>query len=137
MLLLPLHIICIIGTLLLVAYTDEQALLWVLGKKQRLDERKIMFLHHAIAIGLALLLVTGGLLYARAATRYLADPTFIIKMVAVAALIINTYFIGKFSPLAITHSFKELTPQQRLPLFISGAVSGIGWVTALVCGLLL
>lgn len=137
MILLPLHIAFIIGTLLLVLYTDEQALMWMLGKKRVLNEKSVRLLHHAIATGLALLLITGGLLYSSAAISYLSNPTFIAKMVAIAALIINTYFIGKFSPLATMHSFKELTRSQRLPLFISGAVSVVGWVGAVVSGLLL
>ena len=121
----------------MVLYTDEQAVMWMLGKKQMLSRGRIMAMHHAIAIGLALLLITGGLLYTRAAPEYLTNPVFIIKMIAIAALIINTYFIGKFAPLATEHSFKELSPAQRLSLFISGGISGLGWLTVVICGLLL
>lgn len=132
-----LHVIAICITLALVAYADEQALLWVLGRKARLSAGVVRFLHYAVALGLGAIILTGALLFLPDADYYLADPTFLIKMGAIAALIINTYFIDRFSAIAVTRSFNELSHGQRLALLLSGGVSVLGWLTALACGLLL
>ncbi|MDB5245335.1 MAG: hypothetical protein JWN90_440 [Parcubacteria group bacterium] len=131
------HLLIVIVTGLLVVYSDEQALMWVLGKKTILNSSRITFLHRAVSIGLALLLITGGLLYIRDVSFYLSQTTFIVKMVTIAALILNTYFIEKFSHIATSRTFASLSKSERLPLFISGAVSAVGWVTVIVCGLTL
>lgn len=132
--LVTIHLTIVILTGLVVLYSDEQALMWVLGKKPILSPVRITFLHRTVSIGLALLLITGGLLYIQAVPAYLSDSTFIIKMIAIAALIFNTYFIEKFSHVATSRTFASLETSQRLPLFVSGAISAIGWVVAIVCG---
>lgn len=134
---LTLHITAVILTGLLVLYADEQALMWMLGRQQVLAADRIKFLHNAIAIGLGLLIVTGALMYAQAAASYLSSPTFVVKMVAVGALILNAGAITTLSSIATTRSFTSLSLRERMPLFISGAVSATGWITAIVCGLLL
>jgi hypothetical protein len=132
-----LHIIFIVITIAMVLYTDEQALSWVLGRKQYLDAKRVALLHRAIALGLAALLVTGGLMYAQAAPAYLSNPTFIVKMVAIAALILNTYAISRFAPVATVRTFKELSSAQRMPLLVSGVVSFVGWAATVLAGLFL
>jgi hypothetical protein len=131
------HISVIIVTGLLVLYSDEQALLWVLGKIPVLDQKRVTVLHRSVSIGLALLLITGGLLYIRDVPFYISDPVFIVKMVAISALILNTYVIERLSHIATTRSYSSLTEKERLPLFISGAVSVAGWGIALICGILI
>lgn len=131
------HLVIAIGTGLLVLYADEQAFLWVLGKRALMDEKRVRVLHHAVTSGLALLLLTGGYMYAQAAPAYLSIPTFVVKMATVLALILNTYAIGRFSSVALTRPFASLSHAERLPLFITGAISFLGWVTAFVCGLLI
>ena len=103
--LVTIHLTIVILTGLVVLYSDEQALMWVLGKRPILSKKKITILHRTISVGLALLLITGGLLYIQAVSAYLSDSTFIIKMTAIAALILNTYFIEKFSHVATNRTF--------------------------------
>ncbi len=131
------HLIIAIITGLLVLYSDEQALMWILGKKEMMDSRRVHFLHTAVSIGLALLLITGGLLYHASAAAYLSVTPFITKMVVIFALILNTYAIERLSAVALTRSFASLSHKERIPLFISGAVSFGGWATAIICGLLI
>ncbi|MDB5190028.1 MAG: hypothetical protein JWN49_354 [Parcubacteria group bacterium] len=135
--LVTIHLTIVILVGLLVLYSDEQALMWVLGKKSILNRTHITLLHRSVSIGLASLLITGGLLYIQAVPAYLSNQTFIVKMVAIAALILNTYFIEKFSHVATSRSFSSLASSEKLPLFISGAVSFLGWVVAITCGLIL
>lgn len=131
------HLIVAITTGLVVLYADEQALAWFLGKRERLDPRTTSFLHLAVTIGLASLLVTGGLLYVRAPAAFLSSALFIVKMIMVFALICNTYFIDRFSRIAISRPYALLSRRERLTLLVSGSVSFIGWATAFVSGLLL
>jgi len=131
------HLIIVIGTGLLVLFADEQAAAWVLGREQTIPAGRIRFLHHSVATGLALLLLTGGYLYWRAVPAYLTLTPFIVKMVAVGALILNTWAIDSFGSIATTRTFASLTHKERLPLMISGAISFIGWVTAITCGIII
>jgi hypothetical protein len=132
--LVTIHLTIVIVTGLIVLYSDEQALAWILGKKIVLNPVRITLLHRSVSAGLALLLITGGLLYIQAVPAYLSDPTFVIKMTAIAALILNTYFIEKFSHVATSRTFRSLSIAEKLPLFISGGVSAAGWITAILCG---
>lgn len=131
------HLIIAIITGLTVLYADEQAAVWVLGKRKLFHPETMKFLNRAVTLGLTLLLITGGLLYAKSAPAYLSLPVFDVKMVAVFALIINTYAIHRLSQVAITRSFGSLSPRERLPLYVSGAVSFLGWAIAFICGLLI
>jgi hypothetical protein len=132
-----LHIIFVILTGLVVLYSDEQAALWIFGKTPVLNQKRITLLHHLVAAGLACLLVTGGLLYIRSVPFYITDPIFVAKQIAIAALILNTWAIDRFSRVATTRAFASLSKKERLPLLLSGGVSIIGWLTAITCGLLL
>lgn len=132
--LITLHLSIVIATLLVVLYSDEQALMWVLGKKETLSAQSVHLLHNIVTIGLGLIIITGGLLYIQAPAAYLSDTTFLVKMAAVAALIVNTYVIDRLSPIALSRSYASLSKAERIPLLISGAVSVAGWITALVCG---
>lgn len=135
--LVTIHASIAIATLLAVVYADEQALRWFMGKTETVKASRVKLLHYLVTAGLALLIITGGLLYKDLATIYVSIPTFITKMTMVLALILNTYAIERFSRVALTRSFASLSPRERVPLFISGAVSGGAWATAFICGLLL
>lgn len=129
------HLGIVIGTALVVLFADHQGMRWMSGKDGRLPVARALFLHRVVTVGLVLLLITGGLLYARAAPAYLADPRFVLKMSMLFVIIVNTYFIERFSKVASEREFTSLTSSERLPLFISGGVSFVGWVTIIICGL--
>ena len=134
---ITLHFGIAILTGLIVLYSDEQAFMWILGKKQFMDHGRVVFLHRAVTTGLILLILSGGLMYAQAAPAYLSVTPFITKMVIIFALILNTYVIDRFSAVALTRTFASLTSKERIPLFITGAISFGGWATAFICGLLI
>lgn len=135
MILIHIFAICITG--LVVLYSDEQGLRWMLGKVEVLNARRIAFLHGVVSIGLPLVILTGGLMAVPALDYYLRNPIFLMKMGFVGVLIVNGFFIGKLSVLATTRTFVSLTPAERLPLYISGAASMLGWIGAITGGLLL
>lgn len=135
--LLDLHLVIVLCTISSVLFSDGLALLWILGKIERLSPRLIVGAHYTVTGGLALIIITGGLLYARAPDAYLTDSTFIAKMIAVSALIANTYFMGRLSPLAVEGPYTRLQKKQQIQLLLSGGVSVLGWATAALCGYLL
>jgi hypothetical protein len=132
-----LHILAIFVTGITVMYADEQGLMWMLGKKVTLSERKVEILHALVSVGLALVILTGGLLALRTLEYYLSDTRFLLKMGFVGALVINGFFVGSFSRMATRSSFASLSLRERLPLLISGAISVAGWGGALIAGFML
>lgn len=131
------HVLFVIISLITVVIADEHALMWMLGKKQTLPAKRVEIFHVVTSLGIAGLLLTGGLMFMDRASYLLSDTTFLVKMGFVGALVINGFFIGAFSKVATTRTFASLSTKERLPLLISGAVSGIGWVGAVICGALL
>lgn len=111
--------------------------MWLLGKQQVLNKKRVETLHIIVSIGLAGVLLTGGLLFISRASFLLTEPAFLVKMAFVLALIINGFFIGIVSETATHTPFKMLSKKQRAGLLLSGLVSGVGWTGAAICGLVL
>lgn len=125
-----------LGTLglvaLLVLYADHQALSWVMGHKEKLNGKTIAVVHYLTLAGLTVMIIS-GVSMALPLTEYLFTvPAFFIKMGFVLALVINSFFIGKLMHTAVNHSYKSLAFSEKLPLFISGGVSGISWLGAVI-----
>lgn len=135
--LVDLHLIFVFSTIALVLFADEQAFLWLRGKKKILDSRLVARTHYGVAAGLAALILTGGLLYSRAPRAFSTSPLFIVKMAAISALIINTYFMSRLSSVAISQPYVLVDKPQKVALFVVGSISVLGWVTAALCGYLL
>lgn len=131
------HVLAIILTGLLVLFADEQGLVWMLGKKERLSPRRIHLLHVLVSVGLAGIITTGVLMVLPWPEYYLTQMTFQIKMGFVGVLIVNAFFIGHLSHVATTRTFKNVPLTQRALILTSGTVSALGWLGAIVCGLLL
>jgi hypothetical protein len=134
---LTIHLCIAIATGLLVLYSDEQAFQWLRGKVETMTTMRVRIIHHLVTAGLALLLLTGGYLYAQAAPVYWMLPVFVVKMTLILALIVNSYFIERLSAVAIERNFASLSHPERLPLFIAGAISFACWATVFICGLIL
>lgn len=131
------HLVFVIATGLAVLYSDEQALLWVTGRREALSVPRIQALHAGVSVGLGAIIATGGLLFIRAAPYYLSEPLFITKLAFVGALIGNGLFIERLSAAVTAHPFRALPRRTRLALLASGAISVTGWAGAALCGLLL
>ena len=131
------HVVFVALTILVVLYSDEQGLVWLLGKKKTLSKKVVDTLHALVSIGLGGILLTGGLMFLDRADYLLAQPIFIAKMVFVAALVINAFFVGMLSRLATEKSYASLNTKERFRVFLSGGVSIFGWVGAAICGLIL
>lgn len=131
-----LHVILIIVTGLAVVYSDEQGFEWFRGRQKTLSKKTLDLLHVIVSLGLAGIILTGGLMLIDE-PGFLGDPTFLMKMAFVAALTVNGLLIGSLVNVAATTEFKDVPKAKRNLLLVSGSVSVIGWVGAVVCGLLL
>ncbi|MDB5264845.1 MAG: transposase family protein [Parcubacteria group bacterium] len=131
-----LHVLLIIITGLAVLYSDEQGLEWFRGRQKMLSKKKLDILHVIVSLGLAGIILTGGLMFIDK-PAFIHDPMFLAKMVFVAALTINGLLIGSLVDIAATQESKDVSPFKRKQLIVSAAVSVIGWIGATVCGLLL
>lgn len=67
----------------------------------------------------------------------LTVPVFYVKMGFVATLIVNAFFIGRMMHIASTQPFASLSRNKQVPLLISGVVSVVCWIGAIVSATLL
>ncbi len=105
---LDFHIFFICTTGAFVLWADEEALRWMLGKVSMIAKWKITLLHRVVGCGLIGVLVTGISLALPSLSFYLHDSTFLTKMVFVAALVVNTFFIEEISSRYVSRPFKVL-----------------------------
>ncbi len=131
------HIGTVITLVAIVLYTDHLGLWWMLGKVPTLAAQKLRVLHRFVWIGLMLMLASGFTMFLSYKDFLLYTPIFFVKMFFVAVLVLNAFAIGKFVHVATEKPFGSLSKEERLPLFISGALSTLGWGGAIICGLIL
>lgn len=129
---LPIHIAAFFFSITFVVISDVHAGLWVWGKLPTLPQRRMLWLHRIVSLGLLVAAVSGVLLAWPVLDYLLATPAFIGKLIFVGALVINGVVIGRHLDLATERSFAELTTAERTPLFISGAVSTVSWIGAFI-----
>lgn len=122
------HISMFFVNIAMVIVADVSALLWVLGKKEVLNKRLMHWLHRLIGVGLAISITTGAIMFWDVRDYLLTLPSFYTKLIFVLALVVNAFVIGKHFHVATERPFRELTKKERMPLFISGAVSTCAWV---------
>ena len=130
---LPFHIGTLILTLICVVWADIYASLWLHGKKQVLNQVVVAQLHTAVTIGLIGMVASGIVLF-WPLREYLTEQNnaFFIKMLFVFALVINSFVIEKYMTIATTQAFKDTTPRQKVILFVSGGISLLSWIGAIL-----
>lgn len=87
--------------------------------------------------GLGTMIGTGIMLFYPYNEYLLSHPPFLLKMGFVATLIVNGLFIGKLMHKAMEKSFAELLLKEKAPLFLSGAVSSLCWLGAIITAMML
>lgn len=130
-----LHVIALLLTIPFILYADWMGSRWMRGVVDVLPERKVQLAHTAVSYGLISLLLTGGIMFIDRWQYLLSQPAFLAKIVLVLALVINGFFIGKLSQLATRSSFAALSPSEKRAVLISGGVSSVSWVSAILLGL--
>ncbi|MFA5841827.1 MAG: hypothetical protein WC835_02600 [Candidatus Paceibacterota bacterium] len=133
----PIHMTGLAVAAVGVLLADHQAFNWVRGKKETLDLAKLTKYHHTVLWGLATLIISGFFLFWPSRNYLLQNTTFLIKMFFVVVLVMNSFVIGRFMPIATTREYSSLSFTERLPLMISGAASGVSWLGAAIAALFL
>lgn len=134
---LPLHLLSLTYVAWNIFHADHMGLNWIRGKVTMLDEKTITKYHKGSWIGLGLMITTGLFLFWPLREFLLTRPQFYIKMAFVVTLIGNGLIIGILQKTASTKKFTSLSFKEKLPLFISGAVSTLSWLGAGLAGLFL
>lgn len=134
---LPLHLASLTYVAWNVVHADHLGFNWIRGKEQILDTLSVKKYHRGSWIGLGLMIVTGVILFFPMREFLLTRPQFYVKMAFVITLVCNGLVIGKLQHVATSRTFASLTFSEKLPLFISGAVSTLAWVGATLGGFFL
>lgn len=134
---LVLHLVILGLTVAVILYTDHLGFQYFRGLKQTLDARQVRTLHYLVWFGLVSMIATGLWMAWPALGVLLTTPLFLTKMGFVAVLVINAVFIGFFLSTAIQTPYASLTPRQKAPLLISGALSSISWLGAILSAVFL
>ncbi len=134
---LPLHLLSLAYVAWNVVHADHLGFKWIRGKEQVLNVATVQKYHKGSWIGLGLMIVTGVILFLPMREFLLTRPQFYVKMAFVVTLVCNGLVIGKLQHVATTKTFTSLTFTEKLPLFISGAVSTLAWIGATLGGLFL
>lgn len=132
-----LHVPILLLTIATVVWADSLAALWVIGKRARVSGTLIRVLHRVITIGLLGMITTGAVLSYDRLGYLFEEPLFFVKLVFVGVLALNGFLLGRHAEVATKYSFAELSARERMPLYVSAAVSLICWGGAIVCGILL
>lgn len=120
-----------------VLYADHLGFSWLRGKSELLLRQHLMRAHYVVSTALVLLIGSGFYMFWPMRAYLLHQPLFLLKMGFVAALIVNAVVIGELMHVATHTPFSNLPRRNRIPLFISGAVSMLCWAGAGVSALLL
>jgi hypothetical protein len=130
--LLQIHLTAVFTTLAIVVVADAHGLLWILGKLQTLPQKKMELLHKATWVGLITIMIAGVSMFIGYPEYLLSLPAFRFKLLFIAALLVNAFFIGKHLTASSEAPFASLSPKQRSALLTSGAVSSASWIGAFV-----
>lgn len=134
---LTLHVLSVIFSFCVVIFSDKVGFSWIRGKKQTLEHKTVRMLHILTWVGLLALIITGVILFWPFKNYLLHQPLFIIKMLFVAALVVNAFLIGKLMHVATEKPFQSLTFSEITPLVLSGTISIFSWFGALIIALVL
>ncbi len=128
-----LHLLSLAFVAVVIIIADHDGYLYMRGKKAVLDATKVKRLHQLAWVGLGAMIVSGVGLIAKD-PDVLADSGFVVKMLMVAALIVNGVVIGQLSKVASVTPFVSLSTKQKLALLASGGVSISCWIGATLIG---
>ncbi|OGG85914.1 hypothetical protein A2392_00695 [Candidatus Kaiserbacteria bacterium RIFOXYB1_FULL_46_14] len=130
-----LHLLSLAIALIAIVIADRQAFAWMTGKTAKIPRGSLHLVHNAVWIGLGGLIASGIFLAYPMINYLIKEPAFIIKMMFVGILVSNGFLIKSLMYVAYERAFKDLSLIERVPLFLSGAISVISWVAAAMIGL--
>ena len=135
--LLVAHVTLISLTLLLVFFSDEVALEWIIGVRKTISKQLADRLHLAVSTGLTGTILSGTLLAWPLLDHLMQQPAFLVKMLFVITLVVNAVLIKRLSICATRMPFADVSTAIRKRLYFIGTLSMTCWLGAVVCGILL
>ena len=133
--LVQIHVGALFLLIPVILFADHEGFSWIRGKKETLNPKVMLILHRLVWAGLGVMIVTGAIMFWPLKDYLLYTPAFYIKMFFVLVLVINSFFINRFMKVALERPYALLTPEEKKPLFISGAASTISWIGAVIAAL--
>lgn len=130
--LLTAHIGAFVVNITLVILADALGLLWAVGYWEALPRAPLMWLHRLVGLGLAVSIATGALLFWASRDYLLTVPAFYVKVALVAALVVNSFVIGRHLAVATSQPFASLESSEKRRLFLSAGVSFGGWFGVII-----
>ncbi len=127
---LVLHILSFGFVLGVTAIADKDAIAWIRGKKRVLERSTMMSYHVLIWVGLIALTISGLYLFFPMRLFLLRELLFDVKILFVAILFINAILIVRLMQVALVKPFVEVSTQDKVALFASGAISIFSWFCA-------
>ncbi len=114
-----------------VLYADKIGFAWIRGSVATTNPQVVNWLHRTVSVALCCIVVSGLMLAWPAREYLLSQPLFLLKMLFVAGLVVNSFFIGKLKDISIHQPFSSVPESERRALFVSGAVSTVCWFGAI------
>ena len=130
-----LHLLALAVSAVFILAADHAGWQYFRGTKATLPLTRITFYHRAVWVGLLGMILTGALLLVED-PDVLEEGAFYVKLLMVAALVVNGVLIGKLSHVAATTPFANLDQHTRAKLLLSGVVSASCWLGAALIGFL-
>ena len=129
---LTVHLIAVALALLMVLLADKEALAYMRGKSLTITKARAK-LYHVITWIILLTLIGSGLWLLLPRWQYeITNPLFIVKMLFVGILLTNAFLIGRLMEVAFVKPWATLTEDEKLPLVMSGMISGFSWLATVI-----
>jgi hypothetical protein len=130
-----LHFPLLLLTVLVILYSDHHGWQYFRGTKQTLSPRFVTWSHRLVWVGLIGMITTGVLLTLPAWEYRLTEFVFYVKLGFVGVLVLNAFAIGSLARVASERPYAALSRNEQRTLMLSGALSGLGWVSAATIGM--
>jgi len=131
-LILTIHIATATLLIITVLFADHLAFAWLRGKKETLSKQTMYRIHYGMYLGLSIMIATGSYMFLPIREYLLQETAFQVKMAFLAALLVNSIFIGQTVHTSTTQRFTSLVGKTKLLFLISGGVSAGSWIGVII-----
>lgn len=131
-----LHLASLSAAVCGILYADRAGLQWMRGSRRTLEPQTLRVLHAVMSLTLCALILTGLYLFWPVRQYLLHQPRFLLKLLFIACLVLNSLVIDRLMGVAATLPYAELSGKGKAVLGVSGAVSALCWAGAALMAVL-
>ena len=124
--------VALVFGMLNIIVADYKGFAWFRGKVATLPSKTMRHIHNHIWLSLALLVLSGSVLFSYHQAELLASPAFYMKLLCIVMLSVNGVYINRHMAVASEQSFASLPEAEKRALIMSGVVSVVAWLGAIV-----